>query len=189
MAMSNIPTPQKTFPFVNIFPHDLFRMQGSQIFVHSLSCMFAFCMSGGSHSQDTRDQTLSDLWGLTQKGAFYFLVCFLGGGARWQQAEKDRVTGQKTNTKADFICVVERGLEVWHWSAVTTIRSLEEPGIGQWHSGTDQWSVPLGVLNTVVCPVVLAKWLLSGQSLSGLCRNLYSKHAVTLCHCADNNVR
>lgn len=129
MAMSNIPTPQKTFPFVNIFPHDLFRMQGSQIFVHSLSCMFAFCMSGGSHSQDTRDQTLSDLWGLPQKGAFYFFVCFLGGGAWWQQAEKDRVTGQKTNTKADFICVLWRG---------------------GWRSGTDQPSQPLEALKRLV---------------------------------------
>lgn len=165
MAMSNIPTtPQKTFPFVNIFPHDLFRMQGSQIFVHSLSCMFAFCISGGSHSQDTRDQTFSDLWGLPQK-AVVFLVCFFWGGlmaASWKR-QSDRPKNKHKGRL--YLCGVERGLEVWHWSAVTTIRGVEETGIGQWwHSGTDQWSVPQGVRNTVVCPVVLAKWLLSGQS-------------------------
>lgn len=95
MAMSNIPTPQKTFPFVNIFPHDLFRMQGSQIFVHSLSSMFAFCMSGGSHSQDTRDQTLSDLWGLPQKGAFYFIYFFGGGGLDGSKLKKTEWQAKK----------------------------------------------------------------------------------------------
>lgn len=35
-------------------------------YLFSLSCMLAFCMCGGSHSQHTRAQTFSDLWGLPQ---------------------------------------------------------------------------------------------------------------------------
>lgn len=122
------------------------------LFTVSAACLLFACLVVPTAGiQETKLSLTCEVF--HRKGRFIFFVCFFGGWglmtASWKR-QSDRHKGRL------YLCVVERGLEVWQWSAVTTIRGIEETGIGQWHGGTDQWSVPLGVQNTLIHPVVLA---------------------------------